>query len=97
MNEPNKTDYDNAKAFTQNLLNEIETALICEIEKIEGKVPSKKQMSKHGVQRFDKKTGETYYLWKGNLIVTVKPNQLEDGRRGTMLVINKMAETKEKE
>lgn len=94
---PSKQDYDNAKAFTQNLIHEIEEALICEIEKIEGKVPSKKQMSKHGVQRFDKKTGETCYLWKGNLIVTVKPNQLENGKRGTMLVINKTVEKMEAE
>jgi hypothetical protein len=85
----------NAKAYTENMIREIEKALITEIEKIEGKVPSKRQMAKHGVQRFDKVTGFTEYLWKGRLIVTMKPGQVNvEGRRGTMLEINQIVETK---
>lgn len=90
---PSKQDYDNARAFTENLLHEVETALVAEIEKIEGKLPSPRQMAKHGVQRFDQKTGETYYYWKKALILTIKPNQVDaEGRRGTMLEINQIVE-----
>lgn len=94
--EPSSQDYTNAKLYTQHLIHEVEQALMGEIEKLEGKVPTKRQLTKHGVQRFDKKTGETHYLWKDILLITIKPNQCDaEGRRGTLLVIHSIVEPKE--
>ena len=44
---------ENSKA-AQKLAEDAKKA----VEKLEGKVPTKRQLSKHGVQRFDKKTGD---------------------------------------
>jgi hypothetical protein len=90
--QPSMMDYQNAKAFLNHQISEIESALICEIEKIEGKVPAPKELSRFGIQRFDKVTGFTHYLWKDVLLLTVKPNQCRDGKRGTLLEIHKVIE-----
>ena len=67
-----------------------------EIEKLEGKVPSTRQIAKHGTQKLIDKAGTTQYYWKGVLLLTVKPNQLDpkSGQRGTLLEINQVIEPK---
>lgn len=93
--QPSQQDFANAKAFTENMIHEIESVLLGEIEKLEGKVPSMRQLQKHGVERFDKTTGFTHYLYKDILLVTVKPNQLKDGKRGTVLEVRQIVEPEE--
>ena len=87
--EPKFTQHEieRAKLYTTHLIHEIETALIGEIEKLEGKVPTNEELAKYGTQVLHQDLSMEY-KWKGNLIVRVKPAQTNaEGQRGVMLEI----------
>lgn len=80
-----------AKAYTTQVIHEIEKALIGEIEKIEGKVPTPDEMQKHGRCLIDKRTMANTYYWRDKLIVTARPGVQKNGsrQRGTMIEVHK--------
>lgn len=81
-----------AKNFSTSLVHEIESALIGEIEKIEGKVPLPIELMEHGSCRMDGVTGDQQFFWKGRLLVTVKVGQVQDGRKGVLIEVHRQDE-----
>lgn len=85
-------ELERAKAYTEHVVHEVETALIAEIEKMEGRVPANWEINKYGRQVLNKDMSMDYY-WRGVLLVSVKPHQVnEEGQRGTNLIIHKQPE-----
>lgn len=76
-----------AKLYTEHVMHETEDALIGEIEKVEGKVPSNEEIAQFGVQRLNKDMSMDY-CWKGKLVIKVKPGQTnEKGERGVLIEV----------
>lgn len=94
--EPTEEELEKAAAYATYVLHEIEQAVIGEVEKIEGHVPSHEELTQHGRHMIHKDMSQDFY-WKGIFLVSMNPNAVNDeGQRGTKLVIHQQPERDKK-
>jgi hypothetical protein len=86
-----------AALYQTHVVNEIEQAIVGELEKIEGRIPTNTELADYGRKHIDPKSLTMKFSWKGILLVEAIPMQVdENGQRGTKLVIHQMPD-REKE
>jgi hypothetical protein len=79
-----------AKIYTTLAIHETEKALIAEIEKMDGRVPSGVELTQYGRHVFHPIDLSSDYFYKGIHLVSVKPRVIDEktGRLGTRIVIH---------
>lgn len=79
-----------AKIYTTQVVHETEQALIAEIEKMDGRVPSGVELAQYGRHVFHQSDLSSDYFYKGIHLVSVKPHQVDEktGRLGTRIVVH---------
>jgi hypothetical protein len=78
------------RIYTTQVIHETEKALIAEIEKMDGRVPSGVELTQYGRHVFHPDDLSSDYFYKGIHLVSVKPHALDEktGRLGTRIIVH---------